>query len=106
RSFRLPPVRAAESVSRMRADYGDALSLLLALTGLVLLMACTNLMNLFLGRASAREQEIGLRTAPGPSRRGRTAQLFVEGLVVAMLGTAVAAGLAPLFSRGLLALVT
>jgi putative ABC transport system permease protein len=106
RSFRLTALRAAEGVSRMRADYGDALSLLLALTGLVLLMACTNLMNLFLGRASAREQEIAVRIALGASRRRVIAQLFVEGLVVAMSGTAVAAGLAPLFSRGLLALVT
>jgi predicted permease len=106
RSFRLTALRAAEGVSRMRADYSDALTLLLALTGLVLLMACTNLMNLFLGRASAREQEIAVRIALGASRRRVIAQLFVEGLVVAISGTVVAAMLAPLFSRGLLALVS
>jgi predicted permease len=106
RSFRLTALGAAGGVSRMRADYGDALLMLLALTALVLLMACTNLMNLFLARAGAREQEIAVRIAIGASRRRVIGQLFVEGLLVAICGTAAGALLAQPLTRGVLALVT
>jgi predicted permease len=105
RSFRFSAVGAAEGVSRLRGEYSDALFVLLGLTGLVLLMACTNLMNLFLGRASAREQEIAVRIAIGASRGRVVAQLFVEGLLVAACGTVAGALLAQPLTRSLLTLV-
>ena len=105
RGFRLTALGAAAGVSRMRSEYNDALTVLLALTGLVLLMACTNLMNLFLARASEREHEIAVRVAIGASRGRVIAQLFVEGLLVAACGTIAGALLAQPLTRALVALL-
>jgi predicted permease len=75
-------------------DIGGMLWILLGTVGLVLLVACANVANLFLVRAEARQQELAIRLALGAEARQVAWQLMSESLMVALIGGALGTALA------------
>ena len=77
-------------------DIGSVLWVLLGTVGIVLLIACANVANLFLVRSEARQQEFALRAALGASRGRMARELFAESVTLGLVAGAVGLVLAQL----------
>ena len=102
-NFTFMAVPGGAGLSQLRENYASPLWLLLAIAAVVLVIACANLANLLLARASAREREIAVRLGLGASRGRVIRQMLTESLLLVLIGTGLAIVLAGTMSQALVA---
>ena len=95
---------AARGVATLRDENKGALALLMALSSLVLLLACSNIANLLLARTTSSRRQTAVRLALGASRARILLATMTEGLLLALLGGAAGLWMSVATTRGILLL--